>query len=77
VPERGVAACIACHGPTGDGNPALTRVLGIRVWTATLKAYATGDRVSDADLNQMMRNTAALLREDEIRALASYVQGLN
>ena len=21
VPERGIAACIACHGPAGDGNP--------------------------------------------------------
>jgi cytochrome c553 len=81
VPDRGIAACIACHGPTGDGNPlaAYPRISGQHAAyvTATLKAYAAGDRVSDADLNQMMRNTAALLREDEIRALASYVQGLN
>jgi hypothetical protein len=39
--------------------------------------YAAGDRRSDVDLNQMMRNVAGLLFEDEIRALASYVQGLN
>jgi cytochrome c553 len=81
VPDRGVAACIACHGPTGDGNPlaAYPRVSGQHAAyvTATLNAYASGDRRSDADLNQMMRNEAALLREDEIRALASYVQGLN
>ena len=38
---------------------------------------ASGARRSDVDANQMMRNVAALLLEDEIRALASYVQGLN
>ena len=81
VPDRGIAACIACHGPTGDGNPlaAYPRISGQHAAyvTATLNAYAAGDRRSDANLNQMMRNTASLLREDEIRALASYVQGLN
>jgi len=42
-----------------------------------LNAYATGDRRSDVEMNQMMRNIAGLLLQDEIRALASYVQGLN
>jgi len=81
VPERGIAACIACHGPTGDGNPlaAYPRISGQHApyLTTALKAYAVGERTSDASVNQMMRNEAALLREDEIRALASYVQGLN
>jgi cytochrome c553 len=81
VPERGIAACIACHGPSGDGNPlaAYPRISGQHASyvTSALKAYAVGERTSDASLNQMMRNEAALLREDEIRALASYVQGLN
>jgi cytochrome c553 len=81
VPERGVAACIACHGPDGAGNPlaAYPRISGQHAAyvTKTLNAYAAGDRRSDVDLNQMMRNVAALLFEDEIRALASYVQGLN
>lgn len=81
VPERGIAACIACHGPAGDGNPlaAYPRISGQHAAyvTAALKAYAAGERTTDASLNQMMRNEAALLREDEIRALASYVQGLN
>jgi cytochrome c553 len=81
VPERGIAACIACHGPSGLGNPlaAYPRVSGQHsaYVTKTLNAYAAGDRRSDTDLNQMMRNVASLLFEDEIRALASYVQGLN
>jgi cytochrome c553 len=81
VPARGVAACIACHGPEGNGNPlaAYPRVGGQHAAYVTkqLNAYASGDRRSDVDLNQMMRNVAGELFEDEIRALASYVQGLN
>ena len=80
VPDRGVAACIACHGPTGHGNPlaAYPRIGGQHAAYVmkTLKAYAAGTRKTDADRNQMMRNEAALLQEDEIKALASYVQGL-
>jgi len=81
VPERGIAACIACHGPDGAGNPlaAYPRVSGQHASYVTkqLNAYAAGDRRSDVDFNQMMRNVAGLLFEDEIRALSSYVQGLN
>jgi cytochrome c553 len=81
VAQRGIAACIACHGPSGDGNPlaAYPRISGQHaIYVArTLGEYASGARRSDLDLNQMMRNEASLLRDDEIKALASYVQGLN
>ena len=81
VPERGIAACIACHGPEGTGNPlaAYPRISGQHAayTTKQLNSYASGDRRSDVEMNQMMRNIAGLLFEDEIRALASYVQGLN
>jgi cytochrome c553 len=81
VPERGIAACIACHGPGGHGNPfaSFPRIGGQHsAYVAkTLQEYASGARRSDVDSNQMMRNVAALLLEDEIRALAGYVQGLN
>ena len=81
VPTRGVPACIACHGPTGAGNPlaAYPRISNQHAAYATkqLNLYAAGDRRSDVDLNQMMRNVASQLFEDEIRALASYMQGLN
>ena len=81
VPQRGIAACIACHGPSGDGNPlaAYPRISGQHATyvARTLGEYASGARRSDVDLNQMMRNEAKLLGDDEIKALASYVQGLN
>ena len=80
IPERGIAACIACHGPQGHGNPmaAFPRINGQHsaYLAKTLQEYAAGTRRSDADKNQMMRNVAELLLEDEINALASYVQGL-
>ncbi len=81
VPGRGVAACIACHGPEGYGNPLASypRISAQHAayTTKQLNAYRTGDRRSVVDLNQMMRNIAGQLFDDEIRALASYVQGLN
>jgi cytochrome c553 len=79
VPERGIAACIACHGPGGHGNAlaAYPRIGGQHsaYVTKTLQEYASGDRRSDVETNQMMRNVAALLLEDEIRALASGARG--
>jgi cytochrome c553 len=81
VPERGVAACIACHGPGGNGNPlaGFPRISHQHATylAATLRDYRSGERQSDASLNQMMRNVAELLLDDEIEALASYIQGLN
>ena len=80
IPERGVAACIACHGPRGRGNPlaAWPRISGQHSAYVfnTLQAYASGQRNSDVDMNRMMGNVAELLFEDEMLALASYVQGL-
>jgi len=74
-----VAACIACHGPTGTGNPAAgyPALKGQHAaYTAKqLRDYASGERVSDGK-TRVMREIAGKLSEDEIVALASYVQGL-
>lgn len=81
IPERGIAACIACHGPGGMGNPlaGYPRVSHQHAayLAKTLRDYRSGQRRSDAPLNQMMRNVAELLLDDEIDALASYMQGLH
>lgn len=80
VPERHIPACIACHGPTGSGNPLASYPRVSHQHAAylakTLRDYRSGERRSDADLNQMMRNVAELLLDDEIEALSSYMQGL-
>lgn len=78
-PENNVAACSACHGPTGQGNPAAAYPLlkgQHATYTATqLRAYASGARKSDGP-NRIMREIAVRMREDEIVAVASYIQGL-
>ncbi len=77
-PERGIAACIACHGPQGQGNPVAGYpvIAGQHaVYTAAqLRLYASGGRRSDN--NQMMRGIARRMTEEDIRAVSSYVQGL-
>jgi cytochrome c553 len=76
---KGLSACIACHGPNGDGNaPGAIPALGGQHATyiaAQLKAYADGERTSDQA--QIMRNIAALMSPDEMAAVAGYVQGLH
>ena len=77
--DSGVAACIACHGPTGDGNPA-AKYPALRGQHAdyvakTLRDYASGSRTSDGK-TRVMRDIAGRLRDDEIAAISSYVQGL-
>jgi cytochrome c553 len=76
--DTGVSACLACHGPAGRGNepagyPALAGQHA-RYTANQLTAYAKQQRTSDP--GQMMRNIAALLSDDEIAAVASYIQGL-
>jgi cytochrome c553 len=77
--DSGVAACIACHGPTGDGNPA-AKYPALRGQHADyvakqLRDYASGARTSDGK-TRVMRDIAERLRDDEIAAISSYVQGL-
>jgi cytochrome c553 len=73
--ETGVSACIACHGPTGRGNPmALYPVISGQHATylaSALRAYASGERV-----NTMMQEIAARMSEEEIAAVSAYIQGL-
>lgn len=77
--ENGTAACLACHGPTGRGNPAASypALHGQHaVYTAKqLNDYANGTRTSDG-VTRVMRDIAARLSQEDIDALASYVQGL-
>ena len=77
--EEGTPACMACHGPNGAGNPAasypsLSGQYAIYT-TAQLKAYASGERKSDG-ATKVMRDIAKSLDDDDMVAVASYMQGL-
>lgn len=75
----GVAACMACHGPNGMGNPQANfpRLSGQHAaYTVNqLKAFRAGDRSNDA--GKMMQNIAARMTDDEMKAVASYIEGLH
>ncbi|MEJ2508626.1 MAG: c-type cytochrome [Gammaproteobacteria bacterium] len=75
----GVAACMACHGPDGAGNPAakFPRLGGQHApyVVAQLEAFKSGARSNDA--GKMMRNIASKMTDDEIKAVASYIEGLH
>ena len=77
--DAGVAACMACHGPTGRGNPAAgyPAISGQHAtYTAKqLRDYAAGARQSDGK-TRIMRDIAARLNRDDIDAISSYMQGL-
>jgi cytochrome c553 len=74
----GVAACAACHGPTGAGNPAANfpSLNGQQVTYIKnqLNAFRKGERANDA--GKMMRNIAGKMTDAEIDAVAEYITGL-
>ena len=74
-----VAACSACHGPDGMGNPAA-------VWPELsgqntqyiadqLRYFRSGERANDP--NAMMRGIAKRMTDEEIDAVANYITGLH
>jgi cytochrome c553 len=79
--EKGVAACTACHSPTGQGNapagfPHLSGQAADYV-IAQLKGYREGVRTTDEDYGGMMRQVASGLTDTEITAVANYIRGLH
>ena len=78
--EKEVAACTACHAPTGNGNllAGFPRVSGqtVQYLELQLKAYREGERTSDEEYGGMMRDIAKKLTDGEISAVANYMTGL-
>ena len=75
---RGIPACMACHGPTGLGNgPAKFPALRGQHATYVVKQlndYAAGTRTTGP--NGIMQTISKRLTADDIRNLASYLQGI-
>lgn len=75
----GMPACIACHGPKGNGmlGVGYPKISGQHAeYTATqLKAYRSGER--SGGQAAIMQNIAQKLSDDEIQALSKYVSGLH
>lgn len=79
IEERGIPACIACHGPNGNGiEPAMfPRLAGQHAtYTVTqLNKFSMNERQNDGD-TRLMRDIAYRMHATEIEAVASYIEGL-
>ena len=79
IKEKGVAACIGCHGPSGAGNPAAKfPALGSQqsaYVVKTMQDFRSAARSNDP--SKMMRDIAARMSDVEIEAVASYIAGLH
>lgn len=76
--STGVPACAACHGPSGAGIPVqFPRLAGQHAeYTLTqLTAFRSGERANDAA--KMMRVIASKMTDQEMKAVAEYISGLN
>ncbi len=81
-PDEGVPACAACHGPAGEGNPyaGYPWVAGQHAtYTASmLNKYRDGTQWGPDDANSaVMVGVAKRLSDEEITAVASYIEGLH
>ena len=85
---RGIPACMACHGPSGHGNPAAgypaLRSQHAQYVVKELGEYASGKRYSTTEKGDsaggpnaaIMATIAQRLSPEDMRNLASYLQGL-
>lgn len=76
--EYKIQACIACHGPNGQGNslagiPSLSGQHSEYIYQQ-LKNFQSSDRSND--YNKMMRNIAERMSDEEMKSVASYIEGL-
>ena len=78
IASSGIAACAACHGPTGSGNPAakFPKISGQHAkYTVTqLMNFKAAKRNNDT--GKMMRNVALKMTDAEMTAVAEYISGL-
>lgn len=79
--EKGIPACMACHGPNGAGNPAANypalRGQHAKYSMIQLKAYRAGERTTDADRKLMMQSIAQKLTDKDIENVSRYVHALH
>lgn len=86
--NRNIPACMACHGPVGRGNPAAgypaLRAQHAVYTVKQLTDYAADKRYTRNDKGdssggpnaEIMRTIAGALTAEDMRNLASYVQGI-
>jgi cytochrome c553 len=79
ITSAGIPACMGCHSPNGNGNPAAVfpAIAGqnAEYIAEQLKNFRSGARANDP--NEMMRSIAKRMSDEEIAAVANYIAGLH
>ncbi|MEE9552595.1 MAG: c-type cytochrome [Gammaproteobacteria bacterium] len=77
--DAGVPACVACHGPTGRGNPAAyyPALSGQHADYTQLQLNAFRDSKRTNDRSEVMRTVVGRMTGEEIKAVSEYIQGLH
>ena len=72
IPESNVVACLACHGPVGEGVREIPRLGGMSYFYLKRRLVEWGQGYHSAQESPMPL-VASTLAPDEIEALASYL----
>lgn len=77
--QTGVSACIACHGPNGEGNEAakFPKLAGQHATYIENQLIAFRDGKRKNSPNGMMESISHRLSAEEMKAVSSYVEGLH
>jgi cytochrome c553 len=77
--ERGLTACIACHGPRGNGTElsGFPKISGQHADYIKAQLQKFRDDTRNNDMNAMMRDVAKKLSDTDIEILSKYVGGLH
>ncbi|MGC1183097.1 c-type cytochrome [Legionella sp.] len=76
---KGITACIACHGPNGIGNAQA----GFPVLSGQHAAYTVSqlqafkDHKRKNDLNHIMQDISSRMSQEDMEAVAHYIEGLH
>ena len=76
--KKHITACIACHGPHGEGNgsagfPAIAGQMPLYT-VNQLKAFKDKRRTND--INHIMRDISSHMSNEDMQAIANYIKAL-
>lgn len=77
--ERGLTACIACHGARGNGTElsGFPKISGQHADYIKAQLTKFRDGTRNNDMNAMMRDIAKKMTDEDIEVLSKYVGGLH
>jgi len=75
VADKGIPACVGCHGATGEGNAAFPRIAGQHI-DYIVKQLLVFQRTDERPEGTIMKTVAHELTQQHIRDVATYLQAM-